>query len=150
MSSLINNEPSRPAVPECAEGWLACFPDAPCARHADYWQAAANNQAPQPPAQPAMPTLTRAEYGNPVPVPSKLGNPVSIPPLMEKLEAIFTYQPPRPDQLPRYSLIRAYALEFSRIIVANTPQCADQTAAIRKVREAVMTANAAIALDGLV
>jgi hypothetical protein len=34
------------------------------------------------------------------------------------------------------------------MIVALTPPSADQTAAIRKVREAVFTANAAIACGG--
>lgn len=33
------------------------------------------------------------------------------------------------------------------MIVATTPACADQSAALRAVREAVMTANAAIALE---
>ena len=42
------------------------------------------------------------------------------------------------------------AKEFAGVLYANTPGCADKTAALRKVREAVMTANAAIALKGLV
>jgi len=36
------------------------------------------------------------------------------------------------------------------VLIDNTPTSADQTAAIRLLREAVMTANAAIALEGLV
>jgi len=39
---------------------------------------------------------------------------------------------------------------FAHVIMEHTPVCADQTAAIRKIREAVMTANAAIALHGIV
>jgi hypothetical protein len=39
---------------------------------------------------------------------------------------------------------------YAGVLVANTPKCADQSAAIRLVREAVMTANAAIALKGIV
>jgi hypothetical protein len=61
---------------------------------------------------------------------------------------IFTYHSPRPEQLPKYEAIRAKAKELGQVIVDNTPTCADQTAAIRLLREAVMTANAAIALDG--
>ncbi len=64
----------------------------------------------------------------------------------EQLTHIFTYQPPKPGDVEKYGAIRAAALEFSRVLVANTPSSADQSAAIRKVREAVMTANASIAL----
>jgi hypothetical protein len=62
------------------------------------------------------------------------------------LEWIFQYHKPTEDQIPRYERLRAAALEFSKVIEAECPNCADRTAAIRKVREAVMTANAAIAI----
>lgn len=66
------------------------------------------------------------------------------------LEEMFTYHAPKnPAQLQRYKLVRDKGLEFAQAICAATPVCADQTAAIRKVREAVMTANAAIALEFL-
>ena len=61
---------------------------------------------------------------------------------------IFTYHSPSPEQLPKYEAIRAKAKELGHVIIENTPASADQTAAIRLLREAVMTANAAIALDG--
>jgi hypothetical protein len=64
-----------------------------------------------------------------------------------ELENIFTYHAPRPDQIPRYEAIRRSALSFAKLLIANTPICADQTAAIRKLRECVMTANASIALE---
>jgi len=70
--------------------------------------------------------------------------------LAQKLTSIFTYHDSKPEQVPQYEAIRAKALEFSQVIINNTPACADQTAAIRHLREAVMTANAAIALEGLV
>jgi len=66
----------------------------------------------------------------------------------EKIETWFTHHPPAPDQIPQYERIRAAAKVFAMVIVDNTPASADQTAAIRKVREAVMTANAAIACGG--
>ena len=44
--------------------------------------------------------------------------------------------------------IQSSALEFARTILAFTPASADQTAAIRKVREAVWTAIAAIECGG--
>jgi len=64
------------------------------------------------------------------------------------IENIFTYHSPTPEQLPKYEAIRAKAKELGHVIVDNTPNCADQTAAVRLLREAVMTANAAIALQG--
>jgi hypothetical protein len=64
------------------------------------------------------------------------------------VENIFTYHAPRPDQLPKYEAIREAAKRFARVLLDNSPRGADQSAAVRHVREAVMTANAAIALDG--
>lgn len=66
------------------------------------------------------------------------------------LRDIFTYHAPEPDQIPKYNAIRDAAYEFAKVIVANTPKCADQSVAIRHIREASMVANAAIALKGLV
>jgi hypothetical protein len=70
--------------------------------------------------------------------------------LEEKLPAIFTYHAPTGDQPAKYQAIRDKALEMAQVIVASTPTSADQTAAIRLLRESVMTANAAVALNGLV
>jgi len=64
------------------------------------------------------------------------------------LDWIFSYHSPTPDQLPKYEAIRAAAKQFARVLIDNTPASADQTAAIRKLREAVMTANASVALEG--
>lgn len=72
------------------------------------------------------------------------------PTLADKLTEIFTYHSPKGDQPKQYAAIREKALEMAQVIVSNTPQSADQTAAIRLLREAVMTANAAVALEGLV
>ena len=66
----------------------------------------------------------------------------------EQIENWFTYHTPTPEQLPKYAALRTAAHEFATIINALVPECADKTAAIRKVREAVMTANAAIACGG--
>jgi len=60
----------------------------------------------------------------------------------------FTYHPPTEEQAGRYGEIREAAMDFALVILTNTPASADQTAAIRKIREAVMTANAAIACEG--
>jgi hypothetical protein len=70
--------------------------------------------------------------------------------LKENLDFVFTYHKPEGDDPERYEAIRNAAKELARVIVLNTPKCADQSAAIRHVREAVMTANASIALKGRV
>jgi hypothetical protein len=67
---------------------------------------------------------------------------------VEQLNNWFTYHSPSPEQLPKYLAIRNAGLELVTTIVENTPASADQTAAVRKVREAVMTANASIACNG--
>ena len=63
------------------------------------------------------------------------------------LDNIFKYHPPKGDQPERYEKIRASAKEFAKVIDTCCPDSADKTAAIRKLREAVMTANASIALN---
>lgn len=65
----------------------------------------------------------------------------------EDLQHWFTYHSPTDTQQRRYQQIRATALTFATVIVENTPPSADQTAAIRKIREAVMTANASIGCE---
>ena len=65
------------------------------------------------------------------------------------IDNIFKYHTPTSEQLPKYEAIRAKAKELGHVIVDNTPASADQTAAIRLLREAVMTANASIALGGV-
>lgn len=66
----------------------------------------------------------------------------------EDLEDIFSYHAPQSGDAERYQLIREAARRFAEVILDNTPACPDQTVAIRKLRESVMTANAAIALQG--
>lgn len=68
--------------------------------------------------------------------------------MSEKLDNWFTYHLPQSEDIPRYTAIRQAGLEFAKVIEANTPPSADQTAAFRKVREAVMTALASIACGG--
>ena len=64
------------------------------------------------------------------------------------LYTIFTYHAPSGPQTAKYELLRQAARVFALAILENTPKSPDQTVAIRKVREAVMTANAAVALEG--
>ena len=67
----------------------------------------------------------------------------------ENLEWWFQYHAPQGDeQLLAYRAIRDAGKEFAKVVLAFSPACADQTVAIRRIREAVMNANAAIACDG--
>jgi hypothetical protein len=60
----------------------------------------------------------------------------------------FTYHPPTTGQQDKYVNIREAALRFAQVVAQNTPPSADQTVAIRAIREAVMWANASIACGG--
>jgi hypothetical protein len=66
----------------------------------------------------------------------------------DQLKEIFTYHPPDAEQQLAYERLRVAAFDFSVVLVTLTHPCADQSAAIRLLRECVMTANAAIALHG--
>ena len=60
----------------------------------------------------------------------------------------FSYHEPEDGQVEKYNNIRAAGLNLAEVILDNTPASADQTAAIRLVRNACFTANAAIACKG--
>ena len=64
-----------------------------------------------------------------------------------QLDEWFTYHAPTPEQAARYQMIRQGARAFATVLVECTPGGPDQTAALRKLRESVMTANAAIACE---
>jgi hypothetical protein len=73
-----------------------------------------------------------------------------MPVTKQNLTDVFTYHAPTEAQKANYLEIRSAAKVLAEAILENTPQCADQQAALRHVREAVMTANAAVALEGLI
>lgn len=73
-----------------------------------------------------------------------------MPSFEAKLDEIFKYHSPTPDDTLVYEALRAAAKVFAKVVLDSTPMCADQSAAIRLIREALMTANASIALKGLV
>jgi hypothetical protein len=65
----------------------------------------------------------------------------------EAIEWLFTFHDD-PDKTPHYVEIREAAKTFAKVILRHTPGSGDKILAIQKVREAVMFANAGIALDG--
>lgn len=68
--------------------------------------------------------------------------------MQDKIDNWFSYHAPTAEQQVAYGRIRAAGKALAEVIAANAPPSADQTAAIRKVREAVATANAAVACGG--
>lgn len=62
------------------------------------------------------------------------------------LDELFSYHPPIGNQPERYDYLRGKGKAFAQAVLDCTAPGADQSAAIRHIREACMTANAAIAL----
>lgn len=69
----------------------------------------------------------------------------TLGPTKKDINNWFSYHTPNGKQVQQYYDLRAAGKELALQIQRTCPTCADTTAAIRKVREAVMTANAAIA-----
>lgn len=68
--------------------------------------------------------------------------------LLEWVDDVFIYHPADEDQQRRYASVRQAAKTLVTAILIECPSSPDRSAAVRKVREAVMTANASIALKG--
>jgi hypothetical protein len=67
--------------------------------------------------------------------------------LYEELKHQFTYHAPSEPQIESMKRIREKGLELAKVIADETPPSVDQRDAIRRVREAVMFANASIVLE---
>jgi hypothetical protein len=63
----------------------------------------------------------------------------------ERLEKVFTYHPPKPDQIPRYEGIRYHAKLTALDIMENVPPSRERSLALTSIETAVFWANAAIA-----
>ncbi|MGA3098120.1 MAG: hypothetical protein ABSF25_16820 [Bryobacteraceae bacterium] len=74
----------------------------------------------------------------------------SVPYSPEWIRELVSHHAPTQPHEAAYTSIRAATAVMIQAIIRKCPACADRTAAIRKVREAMMTANALIALNGLV
>jgi hypothetical protein len=59
----------------------------------------------------------------------------------------FIYHPPKEGQTERYQMFRDKCAELAIMIIENTPTCADQTAALRKLRDMNMAINLTIACN---
>jgi len=65
----------------------------------------------------------------------------------QELDNWYEYHPPTPQQGDAYMAIRAKARELAELFNDAAPSSADATAAHRKLREAVMAMNLAIACN---
>jgi hypothetical protein len=63
------------------------------------------------------------------------------------IENLFTYHPPKPDQIERYEKIREAGKAFAELLDEAVPGSPERSTALAKIREAVMWANAAIACN---
>lgn len=75
----------------------------------------------------------------------------TVPPMSDeqRIGVWFVYHKPDNAQIKSYGEIREYASMLAQTILLNCPPSADRTAALRKLRECVMTANASIACKGV-
>jgi len=65
---------------------------------------------------------------------------------IKNLQNIFTFHPVKGNQTEKYQEIRLSALNLSILINDMCPESAEKTTSIRKLQEAVMFANASIAI----
>lgn len=66
------------------------------------------------------------------------------------VEEVFTYHAPDAAQVEAMTKVREALKAAAYVVFDNVPSCADRTVVLRLLREASMTANAAIVLKGLV
>ncbi len=65
----------------------------------------------------------------------------------EEIDDLFISHSFSPSQVARSQELRDAARKLAHLIVNNTKPSADQSAAIRHLRDCLMTANASIALE---
>jgi hypothetical protein len=74
-----------------------------------------------------------------------------MPVTLQNVDDVFTYHPPADAAtIAAYEAVREDAKRLARTMLQASRTCADQQAAIRLLREAVMTINASIALGGAI
>ena len=64
---------------------------------------------------------------------------------LENLDNVFVYHNDLTKNA-KYQAMREAAKNLAKVILENCPDCADRSAALRQVRESVMSANAGLAL----
>lgn len=64
----------------------------------------------------------------------------------ESLDRTYTYHKPTPDQVERYTAIRTAGRHLADVVVLSTPPSREQSVALTNIQQAIMWANAAIAI----
>jgi hypothetical protein len=64
----------------------------------------------------------------------------------EELRNIFTFHSVKGDQADRYPKIRQAGLDLALVILDNCPDSRERSTAFTRIQEAIMFANAAIAV----
>lgn len=62
------------------------------------------------------------------------------------IENIFTHHPPKDGQVEKYQALREHAKSLATLINNACPESREKSLAITKIQEAVMMANASIAI----
>jgi hypothetical protein len=70
---------------------------------------------------------------------------VEVDKIQNQIEKSFMYHPPKPDQVPRYELLRAQGKNLANEIHVRCPDSREKSLALTKLEEVIMWANAAIA-----
>ena len=65
----------------------------------------------------------------------------------EQINKIFTYHSPKQDQIPKYNSMREEARNLAQLIQAVCPESREKSLAITNLQQAIMWANASIALN---
>ncbi len=65
----------------------------------------------------------------------------------EQVAKVFRYHPPHGDQAKRYEMLRGASRDLAMLMSDLCPESRERSVAITKVQEAVMWANAAIAIN---
>ena len=63
-------------------------------------------------------------------------------------EYVFSHHHATPEKLKQYEAIHEAAKAFATVVLQNVPPCSDRNATLQLLREAAMTACAAISLEG--
>lgn len=69
--------------------------------------------------------------------------------LREKIESVVTYHKPSEESVAKITRVREATANLLETIAKECPAGPDRSAAIRKAREAMMTANASIVVPGI-
>lgn len=65
----------------------------------------------------------------------------------DQIANMFSYHPPTTDQAGRYELIREKAKQFAWLLEAVCPESREKSLAMTNLQQAVMWANASIAIN---